>query len=67
MFVNNIIKVLALQQDQHEDEESDSDVSRLENEHTVNMKQHPVYIWAGYLPAGKQTILIYDKWNRQIL
>jgi len=61
MFLNNIIKVLALQEHHQEDEQSDSEASGLENEHTVSMKQHPVYIWAGYLPAGKQTILIYDK------
>jgi hypothetical protein len=63
MFVNNIIKVLALQDEQDDEiiEQSDSDASGLENEHTVSMKKHPVYIWAGYLPAGKQTILIYDK------
>jgi hypothetical protein len=67
MFINNIVKVLALQQDRCGEGASDSDSSRVEDDQTISMKQHPVYLWAGYLPAGKQTILIYDKFNRQIL
>jgi len=38
MFINNIVKVLALQQQQQEEGASDSDMSRLENEQTISMK-----------------------------
>ena len=66
MFINDIVKVMAQQQAQG-DGGSDSDLSKLEDDKTISMKQRPVYMWSGFVPAGKHTILIYDKHNRQIL
>lgn len=68
------VSVLTSQNTEHSDEggledeiKDKEDISCFDENGNVKHYQTKIFIWAGYLPPGKQTIYIYDRINKRIL